>query len=65
MTRIFDVLVNDRYVGVDHPVIEGLVWLLAGAGIFVALAYIGLVGFVLDRIVAFIGNVATRGVQAN
>ena len=33
--------------------------------IFVALAYIGLVGFVLDRIVAFIGNVATRGVQAN
>ena len=33
--------------------------------IFVALAYIGIVGFVLDRIVAFIGNIATRGAQAN
>jgi nitrate/nitrite transport system permease protein len=33
--------------------------------IFVALAYIGVVGFVLDRIVAFVGNIATRGVQAN
>jgi nitrate/nitrite transport system permease protein len=33
--------------------------------IFVALAYIGLTGFILDRVVAFIGNLATRGVQAN
>jgi nitrate/nitrite transport system permease protein len=33
--------------------------------IFVALAYIGIVGFVLDRIVAFVGNIATRGVQAS
>lgn len=33
--------------------------------IFVALAYIGGVGFVLDRIVAFVGNIATRGAQAN
>ena len=33
--------------------------------IFVALAYIGIVGFVLDRMVAFIGNIATRGAQAN
>ncbi len=33
--------------------------------IFVALAYIGIVGFVLDRIVAFIGNIATRGAQAS
>ncbi len=33
--------------------------------IFVALAYIGLTGFILDRLVAFVGNLATRGVQAN
>jgi nitrate/nitrite transport system permease protein len=33
--------------------------------IFVALIYIGLTGFILDRIVAFIGNLATRGAQAN
>jgi len=33
--------------------------------IFVALAYIGTVGFVLDRIVAFVANIATRGVQAS
>ncbi len=33
--------------------------------IFVALAYIGVVGFVLDRIVAFVGNIATRGAQAS
>lgn len=33
--------------------------------IFVALAYIGIVGFVFDRMVAFIGNIATRGAQAN
>jgi nitrate/nitrite transport system permease protein len=33
--------------------------------IFVALAYIGIVGFVLDRIVAFVGNIATRGAQAS
>jgi nitrate/nitrite transport system permease protein len=29
--------------------------------IIVALAYIGVVGFVLDRLVAFIGHIATRG----
>ena len=29
--------------------------------IFVALAYIGIVGFVLDRMVAFVANIATRG----
>ena len=40
VTRIFDVLVNDRYIGVDHPMIEGLVFFLAGAGVFVALAYL-------------------------
>jgi nitrate/nitrite transport system permease protein len=33
--------------------------------IFVALAYIGTVGFLLDRIVAFVGNIATRGAQAS
>ncbi len=33
--------------------------------IFVALIYIGLTGFILDRVVAFIGNLATRGVHAN
>ncbi|WP_430641343.1 nitrate ABC transporter permease [Afipia massiliensis] len=33
--------------------------------IFVALAYIGVVGFVLDRIVAFVANIATRGAQAS
>jgi len=32
--------------------------------IVVALAYIGVVGFVLDRFVAGIGNLATRGTQA-
>jgi nitrate/nitrite transport system permease protein len=29
--------------------------------IIVALVYIGLVGFVLDRLVAFVGQLATRG----
>jgi len=33
--------------------------------IFVALVYIGVTGFILDRLVAFIGNLATRGAQAN
>ncbi len=33
--------------------------------IFVALAYIGIVGFLLDRLVAMIGNFATRGTQAS
>ena len=33
--------------------------------IFVALAYIGIVGFVLDRRVAFVANIATRGAQAS
>jgi nitrate/nitrite transport system permease protein len=33
--------------------------------IFVALAYIGVTGFILDRLVAFIGNLATRGAQAS
>jgi len=33
--------------------------------IFVALAYIGIVGFVLDRIVATVGKLATRGAQAS
>ncbi|CAN2535454.1 Bicarbonate+transport+system+permease+protein+CmpB [Methylocapsa aurea] len=33
--------------------------------IFVALAYIGVTGFVLDRIVAAIGSIATRGAQAS
>jgi nitrate/nitrite transport system permease protein len=33
--------------------------------IVVALLYIGLVGFVLDRIVAFIGNLVTRGTAAS
>jgi len=33
--------------------------------IFVALIYIGLTGFILDRLVAFVGNLATRGAQAN
>lgn len=33
--------------------------------IIVALVYIGLVGFVLDRMVAAVGSLATRGVQAS
>ncbi len=33
--------------------------------IVVALAYIGIVGFVLDRIVAMLANVVTRGTAAN
>jgi nitrate/nitrite transport system permease protein len=33
--------------------------------IFVALAYIGIVGFVLDRIVAGIASIVTRGTSAN
>ena len=33
--------------------------------IFVALAYIGIVGFVLDRMVAFVANIATRGAQTS
>ncbi|HEY8162354.1 MAG TPA: nitrate ABC transporter permease [Methylocystis sp.] len=33
--------------------------------IFVALIYIGLTGFILDRLVASIGNLATRGAQSN
>jgi nitrate/nitrite transport system permease protein len=33
--------------------------------IIIALVYIGLVGFVLDRMVAFIANIATRGAQAS
>jgi nitrate/nitrite transport system permease protein len=32
--------------------------------IVVALVYIGVVGFVLDRVVAGIGHLATRGTQA-
>jgi nitrate/nitrite transport system permease protein len=32
--------------------------------IIVALAYIGLVGFALDRLVAYVGTIATRGVSA-
>jgi nitrate/nitrite transport system permease protein len=33
--------------------------------IFVALIYIGITGFVLDRVVAFVADLATRGAQAN
>ena len=33
--------------------------------IIIALVYIGIVGFVLDRMVAFISNIATRGAQAS
>ncbi len=33
--------------------------------IIIALIYIGVVGFVLDRVVAFIANIATRGAQAS
>jgi nitrate/nitrite transport system permease protein len=33
--------------------------------IVVALAYIGVVGFILDRLVAAVGNIATRGTQAS
>ena len=32
--------------------------------IVVALAYIGVVGFILDRLVAFVGRIATRGASA-
>jgi nitrate/nitrite transport system permease protein len=32
--------------------------------IVVALLYIGVVGFLLDRIVAFVGRIATRGTAA-
>ena len=31
------------------------------SGIVLALIYVGIVGFILDRIVAFIGNRVTRG----
>lgn len=34
------------------------------ADIIVALLYIGVVGFALDRIVAFVGRIATRGTQS-
>jgi nitrate/nitrite transport system permease protein len=34
------------------------------ADIIVALVYIGLVGFILDRVVGFVGSLATRGAQA-
>ncbi|MDX2289193.1 MAG: nitrate ABC transporter permease [Hyphomicrobiaceae bacterium] len=33
--------------------------------IIVALVYIGIVGFILDRMVAALGNIATRGAQAS
>ena len=33
--------------------------------IFIALAYIGIVGFLLDRIVAGIASIVTRGTSAN
>jgi nitrate/nitrite transport system permease protein len=33
--------------------------------IFIALAYIGIVGFLLDRLVAMVANFATRGAQAS
>ncbi|MEK4032613.1 nitrate ABC transporter permease [Methylocystis sp. IM3] len=33
--------------------------------IFVALAYIGVTGFILDRLVALLGYLATRGMQTN
>lgn len=33
--------------------------------IIVALVYIGVVGFILDRLVALIGHIVTRGTQAN
>jgi nitrate/nitrite transport system permease protein len=33
--------------------------------IVVALVYIGVIGFVLDRLVALVGHFATRGVQAS
>ena len=33
--------------------------------IVVALVYIGIVGFVLDRLVGFLGNLATRGTAAS
>ena len=33
--------------------------------IIVALVYIGVVGFMLDRLVAFVGNIATRGTSAS
>jgi nitrate/nitrite transport system permease protein len=33
--------------------------------IFIALAYIGVVGFLLDRIVAGIASIVTRGTSAN
>ena len=37
---------------------------LAIGVIIVALAYVGVVGFVLDRIVALIGRLVTRGTSA-
>jgi nitrate/nitrite transport system permease protein len=33
--------------------------------IIVALVYVGLVGFVLDRIIAFAGHIVTRGTAVN
>ena len=33
--------------------------------IVVALAYIGLAGFILDKLVALVGRIVTRGTQQN
>ncbi|MEI8146644.1 MAG: nitrate ABC transporter, permease protein, partial [Alphaproteobacteria bacterium] len=35
------------------------------ADIIVALVYIGGIGFILDRVIAAVANVATRGTAAN
>ncbi len=33
--------------------------------IIVALVYIGAVGFILDKLIGYVGNVVTRGTSAN
>jgi len=51
-------------VGLSWLAIIAAEMLIGGVGIL-ALVYIGVVGFVLDRLVAFVGQRITRGIPAN
>ena len=39
LSRLFDWFVADQLARVDYPILEGFAYFLAGAGLFVALAY--------------------------
>lgn len=39
LSRLFDWFVSDQMARVDYPMLEGFAYFLAGAGLFVALAY--------------------------